>query len=167
MAKRYERGDRKHIIYFVRPNELSNWSRGDVGTRILNILSRASEAGSPTNRSGSDKTRGQGSFGPLKRNEPHTWFAFFTKTGWAWHVTIYMTAPAILQFRNTVWNTWLFWLIKSCKFKYRNISLYFWSFPIKVSPKVNLVVLCFDRWVIFNGKICNYSKDTVPRSCNL
>ncbi len=28
------------------------------------ILSRASEAGSPTNRSGSDKTRGQGSFGP-------------------------------------------------------------------------------------------------------
>ena len=28
------------------------------------ILSLASEAGSPTNRSGSDKTRGQGSFGP-------------------------------------------------------------------------------------------------------
>ena len=28
------------------------------------VLSRASEAGSPTNRSGSDKTRGQGSFGP-------------------------------------------------------------------------------------------------------
>ncbi len=28
------------------------------------ILSRASEAGSPINRSGSDKTRGQGSFGP-------------------------------------------------------------------------------------------------------
>ncbi len=27
------------------------------------ILSRASEAGSPTNRPGSDKTRGQGSFG--------------------------------------------------------------------------------------------------------
>ncbi len=25
----------------------------------------------------------------LKRNEPHIWFAFFTKTGWAWHVTIY------------------------------------------------------------------------------
>ncbi len=24
----------------------------------------------------------------LKRNEPHIWFAFFTKTGWAWHVTI-------------------------------------------------------------------------------
>ncbi len=44
---------------------------------------------------GSDKTQGQGSFGPstggpdikiLKRNEPHIWFAFFTKTGWAWHV---------------------------------------------------------------------------------
>ncbi len=31
---------------------------------LPNILSRASEAGSPTNRSGSDKTRGQGSFGP-------------------------------------------------------------------------------------------------------
>ncbi len=31
---------------------------------MANILSRASEAGSPTNRSGSDKTRGQGSFGP-------------------------------------------------------------------------------------------------------
>ncbi len=30
----------------------------------FNILSRASEAGSPTNRSGNDKTRGQGSFGP-------------------------------------------------------------------------------------------------------
>ena len=28
------------------------------------ILSRASEAGSPTNCPGSDKTRGQGSFGP-------------------------------------------------------------------------------------------------------
>ncbi len=28
------------------------------------VLLRASEAGSPTNRSGSDKTRGQGSFGP-------------------------------------------------------------------------------------------------------
>ncbi len=28
------------------------------------ILSRASETGSPKNRSGSDKTRGQGSFGP-------------------------------------------------------------------------------------------------------
>ncbi len=63
-----------------------------------NILSRAIKAGSPTNRSGSDKTRGQKSFGPstggpdlqgsLKRNEPHIWFAFFTKTGWAWHVTI-------------------------------------------------------------------------------
>ncbi len=24
-----------------------------------------------------------------KRNEPHIWFAFFTKTRWAWHVTIY------------------------------------------------------------------------------
>ncbi len=24
-----------------------------------------------------------------KRNEPHTWFTFFTKTGWAWHVTIW------------------------------------------------------------------------------
>ncbi len=31
---------------------------------VFNILSRASEAGSPTNRSGSDKTQGQGSFGP-------------------------------------------------------------------------------------------------------
>ncbi len=31
---------------------------------ITHILSSASEAGSPTNRSGSDKTRGQGSFGP-------------------------------------------------------------------------------------------------------
>ncbi len=65
------------------------------------ILSRASEAGSATNRSGSDKTRGQGSFGPstggpdlhvkhltigkldnhldknFKKNEPHIWFAFF------------------------------------------------------------------------------------------
>ncbi len=30
----------------------------------VNILSRASEAGSPTNRPGSDKTRNQGSFGP-------------------------------------------------------------------------------------------------------
>ena len=27
-------------------------------------MSRASEAGSPTNRPGSDKTQGQGSFGP-------------------------------------------------------------------------------------------------------
>ncbi len=26
-----------------------------------------------------------------KRNEPHIWFAFFTKTGWAWHVAIYFT----------------------------------------------------------------------------
>ncbi len=25
-----------------------------------------------------------------KRNEPHTRFAFFTKAGWAWHVTIYI-----------------------------------------------------------------------------
>ena len=31
---------------------------------LANILSRASEAGSPTNRPGSDKTHGQGSFGP-------------------------------------------------------------------------------------------------------
>ncbi len=31
---------------------------------IQYILSRASEAGSPTNRPGSDKTQGQGSFGP-------------------------------------------------------------------------------------------------------
>ncbi len=69
------------------------------------LLSRASEAGSPTNRSGRDKTLGQGSFGPptggsdrlnnhldkkFKRNEPHTWFAFLPKTGWAWHVTLYM-----------------------------------------------------------------------------
>ena len=41
----------------------------DTGQILLNmgtytILSHASEAGSPTNRSGSDKTRGQGSFGP-------------------------------------------------------------------------------------------------------
>ncbi len=32
-------------------------------TKLI-VLSRASEAGSPTNRPGSDKTRGQGSFGP-------------------------------------------------------------------------------------------------------
>ncbi len=25
----------------------------------------------------------------FKRNEPHIWFTFFTKTGCAWHVTIY------------------------------------------------------------------------------
>ena len=25
-----------------------------------------------------------------KRNEPHTWFTVFTKTGWAWHATIYL-----------------------------------------------------------------------------
>ncbi len=41
-----------------------------------NILSRASEAGSPTNRPGSDKTRGQGSFGLSTGG-----FAFYTKTG--------------------------------------------------------------------------------------
>ena len=35
-----------------------------VDTCDIHILSRASEAGSPTNRLGSDKTRGQGSFGP-------------------------------------------------------------------------------------------------------
>ncbi len=34
------------------------------GGKLPIMLSRASEAGSPTNRSGSDKTRGQGSFGP-------------------------------------------------------------------------------------------------------
>ncbi len=54
------------------------------------ILSCVSEAGSPTNRPGSDKTLGQGSFGPstggsdlqgnhldknFKKDEPHTWFA--------------------------------------------------------------------------------------------
>ena len=61
-----------------------------------NILSRANEAGSPTNRQGSDKTQGQGCFGPstggpdlqgsklgnhldksFKKNEPHTGFAPF------------------------------------------------------------------------------------------
>ncbi len=31
---------------------------------VYKVLSCASEAGSPTNRQGSDKTRGQGSFGP-------------------------------------------------------------------------------------------------------
>ena len=25
----------------------------------------------------------------FKRNYPHTWFALFTMTGWAWHVTVY------------------------------------------------------------------------------
>ena len=33
---------------------------------IILLLSRASETGSPTNRSGIDKARGQGSFGPSK-----------------------------------------------------------------------------------------------------
>ncbi len=33
-------------------------------TCLSNILSHASEAGSPTNRPGSDKTQGQGSLGP-------------------------------------------------------------------------------------------------------
>ena len=36
----------------------------DFSSTIYSILSRASEAGSPTNRPGSDKTQGQGSFGP-------------------------------------------------------------------------------------------------------
>ena len=65
------------------------------------ILSRASEAGSPTNRPGSDKTQGHGSLGPstggpdlqgslprhknFKRNEPHIWFAFFTKGYSIWN----------------------------------------------------------------------------------
>ncbi len=49
------------------------WDLFVVSTKLLSILvmyklnsilSRASEAGSPTNRLGSDKTRGQGSFGP-------------------------------------------------------------------------------------------------------
>ncbi len=39
----------------------------------INILSRASEAGSPTNRPGSDKTRGQGSFGPSTGGPDLTW----------------------------------------------------------------------------------------------
>ncbi len=67
------------------------------------VLSRASEMGSPTNppwAPGSDKTQGQGSFGPftgalaittyknLKKETNHTFDSLFTKTGWAWHVTI-------------------------------------------------------------------------------
>ena len=35
-----------------------------MGKILSYILSRASETGSPTNRSGSNKTPGQGSFGP-------------------------------------------------------------------------------------------------------
>ncbi len=78
------------------------------------ILSRASEAGYPTNppwAPGSDKTRGQGSFGPFtggldllaepptcRANKDSTGFlketnrtfdSLFTKTGWAWHATIF------------------------------------------------------------------------------
>ncbi len=44
---------------------LSAGSIYDLGRKTVStILSHASEAGSPTNRTGSDKTRGQGSFGP-------------------------------------------------------------------------------------------------------
>ncbi len=42
----------------------SLWANmGQGGKWRHTILSRASKAGSPTNRPGSDKTRGQGSFG--------------------------------------------------------------------------------------------------------
>ncbi len=34
-----------------------------IHVHLTNVLSRVSEAGSPTNRPGSDKTQGQGSFG--------------------------------------------------------------------------------------------------------
>ncbi len=40
------------------------WVLGAPVAGNNNILSHASEAGSPTNRLGSDKTRGRGSFGP-------------------------------------------------------------------------------------------------------
>ena len=65
----------------VHENFLENFKSG------TNILSRASEAGFPTNRPGSDKTRGQGSFGPstggpdLKERIAHLIRLIFTKTG--------------------------------------------------------------------------------------
>ncbi len=49
-----------HFIHFCFPFHPNT----QTGLRISHILSRASETGSPTNRSGSNKTRGQGSFGP-------------------------------------------------------------------------------------------------------
>ncbi len=86
-----------------------NYGRGQWNfSSILRvfILSRASEAGSPTNppwAPGSDKTRGQGSFGAftggldllgepdyfshdslykiLKRNKPHIWLTFLLRQG--------------------------------------------------------------------------------------
>ncbi len=86
------------------PRRGGHWPRKSMGRLCRGrtdeaILSCASEAGSPTNRPGSDKTRGQGSFGPstiggnhLDKNFNRTNRTFdspdFTKTGWAWHVTI-------------------------------------------------------------------------------
>ncbi len=40
-----------------------------------------------------------------KRYEPHTWFAFFTKTGWAWHVTIYCVIHESHMLK-VVWTKW-------------------------------------------------------------
>ncbi len=52
-----------------------------IGKSFPYILSRASGAGSPTNRPAGDKTRDQRSFGPStggpEKNEFHTWFALF------------------------------------------------------------------------------------------
>ncbi len=51
----------KNILWLL---EYMKKSSQPMTVTMYYILSRASEAGSPTNRPGSDKTRGQGSFGP-------------------------------------------------------------------------------------------------------
>ena len=88
---------RKILMYDI---QLFIWRQIDLRGAYLYIVACQRGWVSP-NRSGSDKTRGQGS---LKRNEPHTWFAFL---GWAWHVTIYFLQsvhPWFTAFKR--WNHW-------------------------------------------------------------
>ncbi len=70
-------------------------------TQNIVACQRGGVSNKPPWAPGSDKTQGQGSFGPftgglnlqkiLKRNGSYNW-PVFTKTGWTWYVTIYMTS---------------------------------------------------------------------------
>ena len=76
------------------------------GHKILTACQRGGVSNKPPWAPGSDKTRGQGSFGPFTGGLPNLTILaittykkfkkkrtvhltrFFTKTGWAWHVTL-------------------------------------------------------------------------------
>ncbi len=65
LLQQTQQGNTRKEGYEPRPQGLMTAPTPMQGLYFTNIiLSHASEAGSPTNRPGSDKTQGQGSFGP-------------------------------------------------------------------------------------------------------